>query len=75
MNRTFWAVALAVSVTATASGGVALYLGGIAADENSLASNFDPALWLIFAFGLFGSIVALPACMATRMSKPGPRRG
>jgi hypothetical protein len=64
--NSFWTLAFAVTVTMLVCGSVALANAGIVADENNLTENFHPALWLMFASGLIGVLVSLPAMLAMK---------
>lgn len=68
-RSTTWAVAFGISLTALACGAIALFNAGIVADENNLASNQQPALWVMFGIGVAGLLVTLPGWLGAGPTK------
>ena len=65
-TKYYWLTALGVSLTALVCGGVALFNAGVMIDENNVQNIVTTPLWVIFGLGIVGTVISLPAWLATR---------
>lgn len=65
-TKYYWLTALGISLTALVCGGVALFNAGVMIDENNVQNVMSTPLWVIFGLGIVGTVISLPAWIATR---------